>query len=189
MLLYCSEVISCNSQPAGEQPALPALCKAVQHQTLSGACQLSIKDLMFAYCHVGCWCCCCLPYPTLNVTGCGNLHPAHMPCDGLIRHLIRLATGRALQGPAAPGRYFADLIIAYLQDVLALALLAPAASADPGMRLPPPMFPGNDGAGAAVCLKGEAFRHVVASVQVRPPLWSMRPCRLRPLANVCVWSF
>ncbi len=109
------------------------------------------------------------------------------PCHGLIRCLIRRATRRALQGPAAPGRYFADLIIAYLQDVLALALLAPAASADPGMRLPPPMFPGNDGAGAAVCLKGEAFRHAVASVQVRPPLcWSMRPCRLPSLANICV---
>lgn len=67
-------------------------------------------------------------------------------------------------------------------------MLAPAASADPGTRLPPPMFPGNDGAGAAVCLKGEAFRHVVASVQVRAPLWSMRPCRLQPLAHVCGWS-
>ena len=106
-----------------------------------------------------------------------------------IRHLIRLAIGRALQGLAAPGRYFADLIIAYLQDVLALALLTPAAGVDPtlpSMRLPPPMFPGNDGAGAAVCLKGEAFRHVVASVQVRPQLRSMRPCRLQPLAYVCV---
>ena len=62
-------------------------------------------------------------------------------------------------------RYFADLIIAYLQDVLALTLLTPAPVAA-APRLTPPMFPGNDGAGAAVCLKGEAFRQTVASMQV-----------------------
>lgn len=62
-------------------------------------------------------------------------------------------------------RYFADLIIAYLQDVLALTLLTPAPAAA-AARLSPPMFPGNDGAGAAVCLKGEAFRKTVASTQV-----------------------
>ncbi|KAK9836351.1 hypothetical protein WJX81_007868 [Elliptochloris bilobata] len=62
-------------------------------------------------------------------------------------------------------RYFADLIIAYLQDVLALTLLTPALAAAATPRLPPPMFPGNDDAGAAICLKGEAFRQSVASMQ------------------------
>ena len=67
--------------------------------------------------------------------------------------------------PGTTRRYFADLIIAYLQDVLALTLLTPARAAA-AARLTPPMFPGNDGAGAAVCLKGEAFRQTVASMQV-----------------------
>ena len=74
---------------------------------------------------------------------------------------------QTLTNKAWPRRYFADLIIAYLQDVLALTLLAPARAAAAAPRLPPPMFPRNDGAGAAVCLKGEAFRQSVASMQVR----------------------
>ena len=50
LLLYCSEAISCSSQPAGEQPALPALCKAVQHHgphTERCLPEVFIEDLMF----------------------------------------------------------------------------------------------------------------------------------------------
>ncbi len=58
-------------------------------------------------------------------------------------------------------RYFADLIIALLQDHLAAAALVPALGGAPGApaALPEPMLPGNHEANAGlVCLHDESLR-------------------------------
>ena len=64
-------------------------------------------------------------------------------------------------------RYFADLVIGYLQQVLADMLLESAQSAAPALTLPPPLFSGNEVQGNAVCLKGEDLKSAVVKMTVR----------------------
>jgi len=63
-------------------------------------------------------------------------------------------------------RLFAELVVLYLQEVLAGLLLAPADSEPWLQALPPPLFPGNDGTGKAICLKGDALLSAVVSSKV-----------------------
>ena len=63
-------------------------------------------------------------------------------------------------------RYFADLVIGYLQQVLADMLLDSTRSAAPMQRLPTPLFTGNEVQRDAVCLKGEDLKGAVVSLKV-----------------------
>lgn len=84
-------------------------------------------------------------------------------------------------GSCAAGRYFADLVIARLREVLAGMLLAPAPPEQAWLQaLPPPMFAGNEAARDAVCLKGEAFRSAAVQAKVLP---SLKPCVPLPLLS------
>eukprot|EP00884_Botryococcus_braunii_P008547 jgi/Botrbrau1/17694/Bobra.0166s0118.1 len=62
-------------------------------------------------------------------------------------------------------RYFADLVIYYLQNALASALLTPNQWGPLHRSLPPPMFKGNSRMLDGKCLKGEAFRSAVVSAK------------------------
>lgn len=73
----------------------------------------------------------------------------------------------------------------YLQEVLAGLLLAPADSESWLQALPPPLFPGNDGTGKAVCLKGEALLSAVVSSKVCHH--TQLPCMLR--TPLLTWGF
>ena len=71
-------------------------------------------------------------------------------------------------------RYFGDLVIAYLQDVLAASVMGFGHRAHSGglirsgSVLPPPMFPGNDGVAEPLCAHpGEGFAHLVSEHEVR----------------------
>ena len=63
-------------------------------------------------------------------------------------------------------RYFADLVIGYMQQVLADMLLESALPAASAHRLPPPLFSGNEVQGDAICLKGEDLKGAVAKLTV-----------------------
>jgi len=98
------------------------------------------------------------------------------------------ASGRPPPSPAAVGRqptrawlgvrrYFADLIIALLQDHLAATALVPGLGAAPGApaALPEPMLPGNHEANAGlVCLHDESLHEAAV-----PGNASARPSRAR----------
>ena len=74
-------------------------------------------------------------------------------------------------------RYFADLVIGYLQQVLADMLLETPQSAEPAQKLPPPLFSGNEIQGNAICLKGEDLKGAVVKSTVRALcLLSLLPC-------------
>ena len=65
-------------------------------------------------------------------------------------------------------RYFADLVITYMQDVLAATLLGVGhtshAAGGHAAALPPPMFPGNSGLPNALCYRpGHDFKLLVTS--------------------------
>ena len=69
-------------------------------------------------------------------------------------------------------RYLADLVISYLQDVLAAAVLGVGHSSHAmgghTAALPPPMFPGNGGVPDALCFNpGHDFKVLVTSHEVR----------------------
>ena len=66
-------------------------------------------------------------------------------------------------------RYFADLVIGHMQQVLADMLLESTDLQAPLPKLPPPLFQGNDAQGSAVCLKGEDLKTAVVNVQVHSP--------------------
>ena len=71
-------------------------------------------------------------------------------------------------------RYLADLVVSYLQDVLAAAVLGVGhtshATGGHATALPPPMFPGNDGTPDALCINpGHDFKLLVTSHDVRTP--------------------
>ena len=71
-------------------------------------------------------------------------------------------------------RYLADLVVSYLQDVLAAAVLGVGhtshATGGHAVALPPPMFPGNDGTPNALCINpGHDFKLLVTSHEVRTP--------------------
>ena len=71
-------------------------------------------------------------------------------------------------------RYLADLVVSYLQDVLAATVLGVGhtshATGGHAAALPPPMFPGNDGAPDALCINpGHDFKLLVTSHDVRTP--------------------
>ncbi|CAL5223929.1 g6531 [Coccomyxa viridis] len=61
-------------------------------------------------------------------------------------------------------RYFADLVIGYMQQVLADMLLESALPAASAHRLPPPLFSGNEVQGDAICLKGEDLKGAVVKL-------------------------
>ncbi len=63
-------------------------------------------------------------------------------------------------------RYFADLVIGYMQQVLADMLLEGTQPAAPAQMLPPPLFSGNEVQGTAVCLKGEDLKGAVVKSKV-----------------------
>ena len=63
-------------------------------------------------------------------------------------------------------RYFADLVIGYIQQVLADMLLESAQPAASVHRLPPPLFSGNEVQGDAICLKGEDLKGAVVKLTV-----------------------
>ena len=67
-------------------------------------------------------------------------------------------------------RYFADLAIGYMQQVLADMLLESTDTKAPLPKLPPPLFHGNDVLGSAVCLKGEDLKTAVVNIRVRTPI-------------------
>lgn len=68
-------------------------------------------------------------------------------------------------------RYLADLVISYLQDVLAASVLGVGHSHATGghaAALPPPMFLGNGGVPDALCFNpGHDFKLLVTSHEVR----------------------
>ncbi|EIE27713.1 hypothetical protein COCSUDRAFT_55699 [Coccomyxa subellipsoidea C-169] len=69
--------------------------------------------------------------------------------------------------PNAVGhRLFAELVVLQLQEVLAGLLLAPAATGGTWLQaMPPPLFLGNEAAGQAICLKGNALLSAVVSAK------------------------
>eukprot|EP00884_Botryococcus_braunii_P002068 jgi/Botrbrau1/11862/Bobra.0175s0022.3 len=62
-------------------------------------------------------------------------------------------------------RYFADLIIAHLQQSLAEAVLTPSDTDESNMGLPPPMFRGNDFTSTGKCVRGDDFKNAVVDAQ------------------------
>ena len=79
-------------------------------------------------------------------------------------------------------RYLADLVISYLQDVLAAAILGVGhtshATGGHAAALPPPMFLGNDGVPDALCINpGHDFKVLVTSHEVRTPS-PRKPCTM-----------
>ncbi len=65
-------------------------------------------------------------------------------------------------------RLFAELVVLQLQEVLAGLLLAPATGGTWLQAMPPPLFHGNEAAGQAICLKGNALLSAVVSAKVHP---------------------
>ena len=63
-------------------------------------------------------------------------------------------------------RYFADLVIGYMQQVLADMLLESTHPAASAQKLPPPLFSGNEVQGDAICLKGEDLKGAVVKLTV-----------------------
>lgn len=63
-------------------------------------------------------------------------------------------------------RYFADLVVGHMQQVLADMLLESAQQAAVALKLPPPLFSGNGVQGDAICLKGEDLKGAVVKLTV-----------------------